>query len=121
MADGDGNGKKDFEQFLKLTDDPKLNWLFEHVQFAGFNNLHQQFLYIFIIFRLPSKSVSYLTHLFGAFAGLLVGIGVLRNLEVKSWEKKLWWMAVGLYVLMIGAGIVYHVEFYNEEIILNPF
>ena len=58
--------------------------------------------------------VSYLAHLFGAIAGLLVGIGILRNLEVESWEKILWWIAVGLYVIMMAVGIIIHVEFYTQ-------
>lgn len=34
--------------------------------------------------------VGYVAHLCGAVAGLLVGIGVLRNLKVRPWERKLW-------------------------------
>ena len=31
MADGDGNGQLDFEEFYILTKIPKLNWLFQYV------------------------------------------------------------------------------------------
>ena len=64
-------------------------------------------------FRAPEENVSNLTHLFGALAGLLIGIGVLRNLKVESWEKKLWWAAVLLYLVMITAGIVIHVQYFD--------
>lgn len=63
--------------------------------------------------------VGYVAHLSGAVAGLLVGIGVLRNLKVRPWEKKLWWCAVTLYVLLMGAGISVHIfmpeHFYREQ------
>lgn len=57
----------------------------------------------------PANNVSYVAHLSGATAGVLVGIGVLRNLSVQSYEKKLWWLAVTLYLSLISAGILYNV------------
>ncbi|XP_059618494.1 LOW QUALITY PROTEIN: protein rhomboid [Phlebotomus argentipes] len=53
--------------------------------------------------------VSYTSHIGGAVAGLLVGIGVLRNLKVRPWEKKLWWAAVVTYILLMGSGICVHI------------
>jgi rhomboid-related protein 1/2/3 len=53
--------------------------------------------------------VGYMAHLCGALAGLLVGIGVLRNLKVRPWERKLWWFAVSLYVSAMTAGICFHI------------
>lgn len=53
--------------------------------------------------------VGYVAHLCGAIAGLLVGIGVLRNLKVRPWERKLWWFAVTLYLLLMCSGIFIHV------------
>lgn len=58
--------------------------------------------------------VGYMAHLSGAVAGLLVGIGVLRNLKVRPWERKLWWCAVTLYFLLMGAGVCVHI-FYKEH------
>lgn len=58
--------------------------------------------------------VGYMAHLSGAVAGLLVGIGVLRNLKVRPWERKLWWCAVTLYVLLMGAGVCVHI-FYTDH------
>lgn len=57
----------------------------------------------------PYDRVGYMAHLCGAIAGLLVGIGVLRNLKVRSWEKKLWWFAVTLYLGLMSAGICFHI------------
>jgi len=50
------------------------------------------------------NSIGYAAHFFGALAGLLVGINVLRNLQVHSWEKMVWWISISTYVfLMLGA------------------
>lgn len=54
------------------------------------------------------NQVGYVAHLCGAIAGLLVGIFILRNLKVHRWEKKLWWFAVTLYVLLMLTGISIH-------------
>jgi rhomboid-related protein 1/2/3 len=44
-----------------------------------------------------------------------VGINVLRNLQVKPWEKVVWWISISIYVfLMLGAitwNIFYHDHF----------
>jgi rhomboid-related protein 1/2/3 len=53
--------------------------------------------------------VGYVAHLCGGIAGLLVGIGVLRNLKERNWEKKLWWTAMTIYFLLMIAGICIHI------------
>lgn len=58
--------------------------------------------------------VGYVAHLSGAVAGLLVGIGVLRNLKVRRWERILWWCAVTLYLILMLTGIGIHL-FYGEH------
>nr|XP_032527119.1 rhomboid-related protein 2 isoform X3 [Danaus plexippus plexippus] len=55
------------------------------------------------------QNIGYVAHLAGAVAGLLVGIGVLRNLEKRTWEKRLWWAAVVLYFSLMIAGILANV------------
>lgn len=54
-----------------------------------------------------SKGVSHLAHLGGGLTGLLIGIGVLRNLRVKTYEIKIWWASVGLYSILIVSAIFY--------------
>lgn len=62
----------------------------------------------------PFDKVGYIAHASGALAGFLVGIGVLRNLRVNPWERKLWWCAVTIYFLLMGAGVMYHI-FYPDH------
>ena len=56
---------------------------------------------------------SYAAHLAGALAGFLVGIVVLRNLKVKTWEKVLGWFAMVIFILLIGGAIIFNVA--NEK------
>lgn len=62
----------------------------------------------------PYDKVGYIAHASGALAGFLVGIGVLRNLKVNAWERKLWWFAVTIYFLLMGAGVLFHI-FYSDR------
>ena len=43
--------------------------------------------------------VGYAAHFAGAIAGLLVGVNVLRNLQVETWEKVVWWISFVIYVI----------------------
>ncbi|CAH0402903.1 unnamed protein product [Chilo suppressalis] len=56
--------------------------------------------------RHTAQNIGYVAHLAGAVAGLLVGIGVLRNLEKRKREKRLWWAAVVIYISLMIAGIL---------------
>ncbi|XP_014243641.1 protein rhomboid [Cimex lectularius] len=58
-----------------------------------------------------NMQIGYAAHLAGAIAGFLVGIYVLRNLHVRSWEKTLWWFALFLYLVLMVAGIVVNIVF----------
>ncbi|XP_026740287.1 rhomboid-related protein 2 isoform X3 [Trichoplusia ni] len=60
------------------------------------------------------QNIGYVAHLAGAIAGLLVGIGVLRNLEKRKWEKRLWWGAVVLYCSLMLAGVLANI-FWTER------
>jgi rhomboid-related protein 1/2/3 len=55
--------------------------------------------------------IGYAAHLAGAVAGLLVGINVLRNLEIKSWERKVWWISITLYTTLMLAAIIWNAAF----------
>ncbi|KAF4527186.1 hypothetical protein B566_EDAN006112 [Ephemera danica] len=55
--------------------------------------------------------VGYVAHLGGALAGLLVGIYILRNLNLKKWERWLWWAALIAYILLMGVCIVWNIAF----------
>lgn len=56
-----------------------------------------------------ANDISHLAHLSGGFAGLLVGIGVLRNLNVRPFERVVWFAAVGIYAALITVAILYNV------------
>lgn len=62
----------------------------------------------------PFDKVGYIAHASGAVAGFLVGIGVLRNLKVNPWERKLWWFAVTIYFLLMTAGVLFHIFYPNH-------
>ncbi|XP_015592806.1 protein rhomboid isoform X2 [Cephus cinctus] len=53
--------------------------------------------------------IGYVAHLAGAIAGLLVGINVLRNLEVNTWEKVVWWASVFTYTGLMAAAILWNI------------
>ncbi|KAJ8966534.1 hypothetical protein NQ314_003475 [Rhamnusium bicolor] len=61
-------------------------------------------------FFLDVKSqVGISAHLGGAIAGLLVGIYTLRNLHVTRTEKYIWWMALILYIILMGIAIIMNI------------
>lgn len=55
------------------------------------------------------ESVSYAAHLMGAFAGLTIGLAVLKNFEQKLHEQLIWWVALALYVILAGCAVVYNI------------
>lgn len=52
--------------------------------------------------------VSYVAHLAGALVGLLLGVVVLRNLRVHTWETALWWLCLLLSLGLFLAAIVWN-------------
>lgn len=50
-----------------------------------------------------------MAHLGGAVAGILVGVVVLRNLEVEKWENYCRWSSLGLFVGLILIGVLLQV------------
>ncbi|XP_070161080.1 rhomboid-related protein 2 isoform X4 [Polyergus mexicanus] len=56
-----------------------------------------------------NDQVGYVAHLAGAIAGLLVGINILRNLEVQTWEKVIWWASMFTYTGLMTAAILWNI------------
>lgn len=67
----------------------------------------------------PNNNIGYTSHLSGGFAGLLVGIGVLRNLNVRPYERTIWFVAVGIYAAMITTAIYYNIFGFEFPLKLN--
>ncbi|XP_071447141.1 rhomboid-related protein 2 [Hetaerina americana] len=57
------------------------------------------------------RQIGYAAHLAGAIAGLLVGIQVLRNLEVRHWERVIWWTSLVLFAVLMIAAIIWNAAF----------
>ncbi|KAJ8958526.1 hypothetical protein NQ318_002321 [Aromia moschata] len=55
------------------------------------------------------SQVGIAAHFGGALAGLLVGIYTLRNLQVTKTEKYIWWIALILYIVLMGGAIIMNV------------
>ena len=55
-----------------------------------------------------NTQVGYAAHLGGAAVGLLLGIVVLRNLRVRSWERVMWWICLLIFLGLFLTGIVWN-------------
>ncbi|KAI6242994.1 hypothetical protein M3Y99_00210200 [Aphelenchoides fujianensis] len=53
-----------------------------------------------------ANRISYVSHLGGAIAGILLGIVLLRNLRWKKWEVYAWWMALVAYILFVAVCLI---------------
>ncbi|XP_063698403.1 uncharacterized protein LOC134829305 isoform X2 [Culicoides brevitarsis] len=63
---------------------------------------------------LAVPSVSYVAHLTGAFAGLTIGLLVLKNFDQKLKDQMLWWVALGVYAAFTVFCILFNL--FNTEI-----
>lgn len=59
--------------------------------------------------KTPRSGIGHTAHICGAVSGLLVGLGVLRNLNVRPYQKKIWWCAVSVYMLLMIAAVFYNI------------
>ncbi|XP_022902730.1 rhomboid-related protein 2 [Onthophagus taurus] len=55
------------------------------------------------------EHIGYAAHFFGALAGLLIGITVLKNISVEKHERVLKMIAYSLYLILMSAAISVHI------------
>lgn len=55
--------------------------------------------------------ISYVAHLAGFVAGLLVGMVTLRNLKEHRWEIVLKWIGLSIFLMLIAAAVTIQVAF----------
>lgn len=69
----------------------------------------------------PTSTVSYVAHIGGFVAGLLMGIVILRNFKLKIWERVVWWIALIGFLLLVALCILWNI-FYPQycDMNLNP-
>lgn len=58
-----------------------------------------------------NANIGYAAHFAGAVAGLLVGINLLRNLNVTRKERVLWWFSIITYITLMCTAIVWNIAF----------
>ncbi len=63
-----------------------------------------------------NTKVGYVAHAAGAVVGLLLGIVVLRNLRVKTWERVIWWLSLILFLGLFLAAIVWNAVLIGHEV-----
>ncbi|VDL59256.1 unnamed protein product [Hymenolepis diminuta] len=60
-------------------------------------------------FNNPNESkVGFASHLGGFAAGVLVGVPVLRNLEIERWEKVCFWICIFLFAVFMSAAVLFN-------------
>ncbi|KAL3320597.1 hypothetical protein Ciccas_000729 [Cichlidogyrus casuarinus] len=55
------------------------------------------------------QRISFIAHVFGFVAGLLIGIPVLRNINEKPWERVLFWVCLVLFFILVIIGILFNI------------
>ena len=56
----------------------------------------------------PTLPLEYKTKLEYVAVGLILGILVLRNFRVKTWERVMWWFSLLLFLALFLADIVWN-------------
>lgn len=62
-------------------------------------------IYDHYILLIPTN-VGIIAHVGGAVSGILVGIYTLRNINITSFEKYVWWIALSIYIIFVGVVIL---------------
>lgn len=57
----------------------------------------------------PDDKISYTAHIAGALVGLLVGMWVLKNIIPSKRENYMWWIALILFILIMGSMIILNI------------
>ena len=68
-------------------------------------------------FSEAENTTGFMGHFCGALAGLLVGIFVLDNRRIQSWETFVQWISLAIFLLLLGFAILWNVygdEWYKE-------
>ncbi|KAK9874299.1 hypothetical protein WA026_002651 [Henosepilachna vigintioctopunctata] len=53
-----------------------------------------------------NEQIGVVAHIAGAIAGICVGIDILRNLEEDNWERYFKWIALIIFVLLMGSMVI---------------
>lgn len=53
--------------------------------------------------------IGYAAHFAGAIAGLLVGLNLLRNLNITPSERIVWWISIVTYFFLMAVAIIWNV------------
>ncbi|EFA05728.1 rhomboid-related protein 2 isoform X2 [Tribolium castaneum] len=59
------------------------------------------------------EPIGYMAHFSGALAGLLVGICVLKNLQITKKENIIWWVSIAVYLALMVGAVVWNI-FYSD-------
>lgn len=68
-------------------------------------------------FSESENTTGFMGHFCGALAGLLVGIFVLDNRRVQSWETYVQWISFSIFILLLSFAVVWNVygdDWYRE-------
>lgn len=52
--------------------------------------------------------IGYVAHFAGGIAGLLVGLNVLRNLNITSSERIVWWISIVTYFFLMTVAVIWN-------------
>ena len=63
--------------------------------------------------------VSYIAHMSGAIAGLLIGIIVLKNRKVHAWEIRLKILCIIIFALFVGGCAIWNI--FGEKILETKY
>ena len=79
------------------------------IAFIGILTLHDIVFAIYVRVYDPENRTGFMGHLCGALAGLTVGLFVLDNRRVRSWEPVVQWFALFVFVAFVSFGIVWNI------------